>query len=418
MDRKIEKKKWNNKRLVVFIGSVVFIILIGFIIRYTLGKSKLTVYLDRLTINEVKYGPFQEFIPVNGTILPVTTIYLDAVEGGRVEEKYAEDGANLKKGDPILKLANADLELNLANQETAVYAEQTQMQISQNAAQQNTISKLNQMADVDVAYKEAERVYKLNKSLFEKRVVGSQEYLIANNNYNYQINKHKLALQVLKQDTTLRKQQFEQTKEQIAQMKKTLALMRKKVAELMVRAPIDGQLTSMDVEVGQNKNKGEHLGQMDVLSGYKVRLNIDEHYISHISPGLKGDFTFGDKIYDLVVKKVYTQVKDGGSFQVDMSFIGQVPKQIRKGQNLQIRLYFSDVAKALLLPRGGFYQQTGGAWIFKISEDGKSAFRVSIELNRQNPNYYEVTSGLQPGDKVITSSYDTYRSIQELILKK
>jgi HlyD family secretion protein len=417
VDRKIEKKKWNTKRLLTIGGITGLVLLIGGSIYFTSGKSKLTVDTERLTISEVTKGPFQVTIPVNGIVMPITTIYLDAVEGGLVEAKYVEDGTNLKKGDPILKLSNTDLELSLANQETNVYAAQTQMQISHNNAQQNTISKLNQMADVDNAYKEAERLYKLNKHLYEQKAIGQQEYQVAVNTYQYQLSRKKLTSQILKQDTLLTQQQDVQTKEQYAQMRNTLNLMRKKVSDLIVRAPIDGQLSSMDSEVGQNKNKGERLGQIDVLSGYKIRVDVDDHYISQVYIGLTGTFSFADKNYTLKIKKVFPQVTNG-KFQVDMVFDGQVPTGIRRGQTLQILLALSDESKQVLLPKGGFFQQTGGNWIFKMSEDGKSAYKVDMQLGRTSTDYYEVLQGLKPGDKVITSSYETYGDIQELILNK
>ena len=417
MDRVIEKKTWNTKRILTIAGITGIVLLIGGSIYFTSGKSKLDVDTERLTISEITKGPFQEFIPVNGVVMPLSTIFLDASDGGRVEEKYVEDGAKLKKGDPILRLSNTDLELSLANEETAVYANQTQMQISHSQAQQNTISKLNSMADVDVAFKEAERIYKLDKELYSKKAIGLQDYQSATNQYQYQLARKKLAMRILEQDTAMVKQQASQTVEQTAQMKSTLDLMRKKVANLTVRAPVDGQLTSFDPEIGQDKNKGEHLGQIDVLSGFKVRVGIEEHYLSRIFTGLKGDFQFADKTYHLVIKKVFTQVT-GGQFNVDMAFVGEVPTGIRKGQTLQVRLALSDETTALLLPKGGFYQQTGGNWIFKVSENGKTAYRTDIQIGRQSPDYYELLQGLKPGDKVITSSYETFGDIQELILKK
>ncbi len=417
MDRKIEKKKWSTKRLLTIGGIAALVLLIGGSIYFTSGKSKLNVDTERITISEITKGPFQVTIPVNGAIMPITTIYLDAVEGGLVEARYVEDGAKLKKGDPILKLSNTDLELSLANQETAVYAAQTQMQISQNNALSATINKLNQMAEVDNTFKEAERLYKLNKSLYDQKAIGSQEYQQSVNTYQYALNRKKLTQQILKQDTALSKQQGVQAREQYAQMKNALVLMRKKVSDLTVRAPIDGQLTSMDSEVGQNKNKGERLGQIDVLSGYKVRVDVDENYISRVYIGLKGTFTFADKSYSLVIKKIFAQIT-GGKFQVDMQFVGNVPTGVRRGQTLQILLELSDQSQQILLPQGGYYQQTGGNWIFKVSEDGKTAYKVDMQLGRKNTQYYEVLQGLKPGDKVITSSYETYGDIQELILKK
>jgi HlyD family secretion protein len=418
VDRVIQKKTWGTKRIATIAGITAAVLFGAYlIVGAASGKRKLNVDTERITVSEVKKGPFQDFIPVNGVVMPYTTIYLDAVEGGRVEEKYVEDGANLKKGDPILKLANTDLELNLANQETQVYAAQTQMQISHNSAQQNTITKLNQMADVDNAFKEAERIYLLDKKLYDQKAIGLQEFRAAENGYNYQLRRKKLTTQILKQDTALTRQEDVQAREQYAHMKNTLELMRKKVADLTVRAPIDGQLTSMDAEVGQNKNKGEHLGQIDAQNGFKVRVDIEEHYLSRIYNGLMGDFSFAGKTYKLVIKKVFTQIISG-RFQVDMQFVGEVPKGIRKGQTLQIRLALSDETTAILVPKGGFYQQTGGNWIFKVAEDGKTAYKVDIRIDRQNPDYYEVLQGLKPGDKVVTSSYENYDGIQELVLKK
>lgn len=416
MDRVIEKKRWSTKRIMTIAGITGLILLIAGSIYFTSGKSKLNVDTERLTVSDIKKGPFQEFIPVNGVVLPRTTIYLDAVEGGRVEEKYVDDGAIMKKDQPILRLSNTDLELNLVNQETQVYNLITQMQIARNAALQNTTSKLNQMTDVESQLKEAERIYNLNKTLLAKNAIGSQEYQQSLNNYNYYSEKKKLTSKILGQDSVSTQQQLSQAEQSFKGAQNALNVMRKKVGDLIVRAPVDGQLTSLDAEVGQSKNKGERLGQIDITDGYKVRVDIDEHYISRVFNGLRGDFTFSDTTYTLEIKKVYTQVTNG-RFQVDMEFVGKIPKGIRRGQTLQIRLALSDETQALLVPKGGFYQQTGGNWIFKVSADGSKAYKVDIQLGRQNPDYYEVLNGLQPGDKVITSSYENYGDNDELVLK-
>ena len=417
MDRIVKKKKWSRKRLLTIGGVAALVLLIVLSYLYTSGKSKLNVDAERITVSEVKKGPFQETIPVNGVVLPLTTIYLDAVEGGRVEDKYVDDGTIVKKDQPILRLSNTDIELSLVNQQTSVYNLLTQMQIARNAAQQNTTTKLNQMTDVESQLKEAERIYKLDKNLYDQKVIGLQELRQAENNYNYYVQKKKLTEKLLEQDSISNLQQIDQTKKSYVGSQTALNVMRKKVGDLIVRAPIDGQLTSLDAEIGQSKNKGERLGQIDVLSGFKVRADIDEHYISRIITGLYGIFTFANKDYKLVIKKVYTQVTNG-RFQVDMEFVGEVPKGIRRGQTLQIRLAFSDEVEAVQVAKGGFYQQTGGNWIFKVSDNGKTAYKVDIQLGRQNPDYYEVLSGLQPGDKVVTSSYENYGDMQELVLKK
>ncbi len=417
MDRVIKKKKWTAKKILTYAGIAAIVLLLVGSFYFTSGKSKLNVDTERITISEIKKGPFQEFIPVNGVVMPLTTIYLDAMEGGRVEEKYVEDGTVMKKGDPILKLSNTDLELSLVSQETQVYNLLAQMQIARNNAQQNTVTKLNQMTDVESQLKEAKRIYELDKHLYEQKVIGLQEFKKAENDYNYYLAKKGLTTQILQQDSVSTDQQLSQAKQSYQGSQNALNVMRKKVGDLIVRAPIDGQLTSLDAEIGQNKNKGERLGQIDVLSGFKVRVDIDEHYISRIYNGLEGEFTFADKDYKLKITKVYTQVTNG-RFQVDMKFEDDVPKGIRRGQTLQIRLALSDETQALLLPKGGFYQQTGGNWIFKVSDNGSTAYKVDIQLGRQNPDYYEVLSGLKPGDKVVTSSYENYGDMQELVLKK
>jgi HlyD family secretion protein len=417
VDRVIQKKRWTTKKLLTIAGIAAVVLLIASSYYFTSGKSRLNVDTERITISEIKKGSFQEFIPVNGVVLPITTIYLDAVEGGRVEEKFVEDGAIMKKGQPILKLVNTDLELSLSNQETAVFDVLTQMQNTRNNADQNTIRQLNQMAEVDNALAEAERVYKLNKHLLDEKAISLQEFKSSDNNYKYQLRRRKLTQETLNKDSSSGKMQVSQMRESYSRMQNALALMRRKVGDLIVRAPIDGQLTSLDAEIGQSKNKGERLGQIDVLSGYKVRADIDEHYISRIFIGLMGEVTLSDKTYKLKIRKVYTQVNNG-RFQVDMDFVEGVPAGIRRGQTLQIRLALSDETQAVLLAKGGFFQQTGGNWVFKVNDNGNVAYKTDIQLGRQNPDYYEVLQGLKPGDKVVTSSYENYGTMQELVLKK
>ncbi|MFK8060530.1 MAG: efflux RND transporter periplasmic adaptor subunit [Polaribacter sp.] len=416
MDIQLEKKKFSTATLLKISGIVILLLLIIYVIYATSGGAKLSVNKERIAINTVKNGVFQENIPVSGIVLPITTIYLDAVEGGRVEEKFVEDGAIMKKGQPILKLANTDLELSLINQETSVYNLLTQMQISQNAARQNTINRLNQFTDVENNLIEAKRLYDLNSKLYEKGAIGRQDYESSLNSYNYQKQRMKLTNKVLQQDSIATKQEIQQAKNSYQRTQSALKLMRKKVEDLIVRAPIDGQLTSLDAEIGQSKNKGERLGQIDVLTGYKVRVDIDEHYISRIYTGQKGTFNLNNKQFTLIIKKIFTQVTNG-RFQVDMVFENEVPKGIRRGQNLQIRVALSAEKEALLIPVGGFFQKTGGNWIFKLSEDGSSAYKVDIQLGSQNTKYYEVISGLNEGDKVITSSYDSFNEIEQIIIK-
>lgn len=416
MDRVIKKKKWSTKRILTILGITALVALLVGSFYLTSGKQKLNVERERITVSEVTKGPFQEFIPVNGVVMPIRTIYIPAEDGGKVEERYIEDGTNVKKGDPILRLSNSDLALNLATQETSVFQAQAEMNLTKATAQQNTVSKLNTAADVDVAYREALRVYNVDKILYEKKAIGLQEWQTAQNQYNYNAYRKQLAAEILREDSVSTKQQLAQQEESFRRMKGALELMHQKVSDLIVRAPEDGQLTSLDAEIGQNKNKGDQLGQIDVLTSFKVRCDIDEHYLSRVFNGLRAHFDFADSTYNLEIRKVFTAVKTGGTFQVDMFFLGKVPAGIRRGQTLQIHLSLSDPTTALLIPKGGFFQQTGGNWIFKLSPDGNTAYRQDIQINRQSPDYFEVISGLQPGDKVVTSSYDNYEHIQELVL--
>ena len=418
VDRVIPKKKWSTKRLLTIGGIAALVLLIAASFYFTSGKSKLNVDLERITISDIIKAPFQESIPQNGTVMPLTTIYLVTPDGGRVEQKYVEDGAILKAGDPILRLSNPDVEYTLASQVTQVSTMLAQMQLSRVTADQNTVNKLTAVADQRALYIEAKRVYDLDVKLYAQKAIGSQEYQSAVNNYFYLRRKDSLQNQILASDSLSRTQQEKQDQESLTGAKNTLAILKKKVDGLVIRAPRDGQLTSLDAEVGQYRAAGYALGQLDVLDGFKVRLlDVDEHYINRVFTGLTGTFSFNDSTYTLKIVKVFTQIV-AGRFQVDMDFVGKVPHGIRKGQTLQITLNLSDQTVAVLVPKGGFYQQTGGNWIFKVSEDGKTAYRVDIQLGRMSTDYYEVLSGLKPGDKVVTSSYENYGNMQELVLKK
>ncbi|HEX4372920.1 MAG TPA: HlyD family efflux transporter periplasmic adaptor subunit, partial [Puia sp.] len=300
VDRVIAKKKWSTKRLLTIGGITALVLLIVGSFYFTSGKSRLNVDLERITVSTVTKGPFQETIPRNGVVMPITSIYLDATEGGRVEQRYVEDGAIMKAGEPILRLSNSDLMENMMTQQNQVYNTLTQMQINHNNAMQNTVNKQTAVADAEALYNEAARVYNLDKKLYAEKVIGSQEYKTAENNYNYLLNKRALTLQILQQDSLSRAQQEAQDKRSYNASQEALKIMQEKVEDLIVRARVDGQLTSLDAEVGQNKNKGERLGQIDVLSGFKIRVDVDDHYIARIFPGLKGHFDFNDTTYQLV----------------------------------------------------------------------------------------------------------------------
>jgi HlyD family secretion protein len=415
MDVIIKKKKWTPKRIVLLAGTVLLVALVGANFFSSTGAAKLNVDTQRITISEVTKGNFQEFIPIDGVVQPIKTIYLDATEGGTVQHILVEDGATLSQGQPILQLTNTDLQLEMVNRETAVFDLINNLQHTRNLMQQNRIQQLNQLADIEYNLIEAKRVYDMNRQLYEEKVIPRQDFQQSKNNYDYQVRKRSLTKQTLRQDSISMAHQVQQMTESVGRMKSNLALMRKKMDDLTIKAPVSGQITSLNAEIGESKSRGQRIGQIDVLNGFKVRANIDEHYISRIFAGQAGSFTFNNKSYELRVKKIFTQVSNG-QFQVDLEFTTAAPAGIRRGQTLQVRLALSDQTQAVLVPKGGFYQKTGGNWIFKVEENGRKAFRADIRLGRQNPEYYEVLEGLEPGDKVVTSGYENYEDMGELVI--
>lgn len=416
MDVILKKKKWTPKKIILLAGTALLVILLGASFFSSGGTARLNVGHQRIAISTVRKGTFQEFIPLDGVVQPIKTIYLDAPEGGTVQRILVEDGATLRQGQPVLELANTDLQLEMVNRETAVFDLINNLQHTRNLMQQNRIQQLNQLADIDYNLQEARRIYEMNRKLYEDQVIARQDFLQSKNAYDYQVRKQALTRQTLRQDSISMAHQVRQMSESVARMQSNLALMRKKMNDLVIKAPVSGQITSLNAEIGESKSRGQRIGQIDVLNGFKVRAHIDEHYISRIFAGQQGVFTFNGKDYALEVKKIFTQVANG-QFQVDLAFRKAVPAGIRRGQTLQVRLALSDQRQAVLVPKGGFYQKTGGNWVFKLSEDGRKAYRADIRLGRQNPDFYEVLEGLEPGDRVVTSSYENYEDMGELIIR-
>ncbi|MCL5268729.1 MAG: HlyD family efflux transporter periplasmic adaptor subunit [Bacteroidetes bacterium] len=417
MDRRIEKKPFylRPRSWMYAAGGALFLVLIILILSDT--GSKLNVDADKITISTVREGDFQEFIPVTGTVMPKTSYYLDAIQGGIVEKKFVDEGAMLKKGDKILQLSNSNVQLSALQQETATYeqinlARNTHLQI-----QENSVLVQNTLVNAVYQLKNNKELFEREKRLYEKKLDSQQNYEQAYNNYHQALEQERLARMNFEQDSLLGVSQLSQINSSIARMEKNLRLIREMIDNLTVKAPISGQLTSLNAEIGQSKNPGDQLGVIDALDGFKVRADIDEFYIARVIKGLHATVTVNDSDYKLIVTKVYPEVT-GGKFQVDMNFSGQVPDGIRRGQTLQIRLQLSERTKALLLARGGFYQTTGGQWVFLLNSSGNLAVRRNISLGRQNPDYFEVLSGLKPGDRVVTSSYDNFGNVQELVVNR
>ena len=416
MDKVIKKKKWTPKRIFGLGGGALLILFLGFRL---VGdpSSKLNVDVEKITIATVQKSNFQEFIVVDGTLQPIKTVFLDIVEGGRVEKIFVEDGNRVQKGDSILKFTNTALQIDFMNRESQLLDMVNQRQTTQINMRQNELATLNQLADIEYQLKQAQRNYKRDSQLMAGSAVSKDVYYQSKDNFDYQKKKVELARKSVKQNTILRTERLNQLDASIQRMQRNIDLSQKTLNNLYVIAPISGQLSTLKAEVGESKSPGENIGQIDNLDGFKLNVSIDEHYISKIYAGLKGSFEFEGKNYELVVKKIYPEVQSG-EFKVDMEFEGAMPKNVRRGQTFQIKLQLSTANKAVLIPRGGFYQATGGGWIFVVDQSGKAAVRRAIKLGRLNPKYYEVIEGLKPGEKVIVSSYEGYEKIDELVLRR
>lgn len=416
MDRKIEKKKWTPKKIAGLAAGVLFFSFV--IYSFLWGDSSSTYALDteRITISTVARGPFQEFIPVTGYVEPIKTIFLDAVEGGKVDTVYREAGNLVKAGDPILQLVNTSLLISISNQDAMVVEQSDRLTNTRFTLEQNQLNNRQRIIEQEYQIQRLKREHERNRQLFDKGLIAQAEYERIHDEYNYQRRLHELNLQKFRQDSIFQEVQLDQLEDSIQRLRDNFEIASRRLDELIVRAPISGQLTSLNAEIGETKSQGERLGQIDVLDGFKVRAAIDEHYLPRIQIGQAGEFDFAGATNRLVTKKIYPEIVDG-RFEVDMEFTGKEPDGIRRGQTVHIRLELSDLSDQVMLPRGGFYQKTGGQWVYVVDPSGKFATKRRIRLGRQNTQVFEVLEGLQPGEKVITSSYDTFAHIDKLILK-
>ncbi len=417
MDRQIEKKIWTRKRIIMVSSMSIFVFLVLRFIVFGDHSSKYNVQTERITVYTVEEAPFQEFIPVTGTVIPIQTVYLDAVEGGQVEQIHLEAGSFVEQDDVILTLVNARQSLELQSHETDLIQEQNNLRSQYIEVERNRAQHLSQLLDLDYQIKTKGRLYERYSDLYPKGGISLKEYEDARDDYEYYVKKRELTVQNYKQDSLLQNIEIENTVTSIKQLELSLELAQMNAGNLIVRAPISGQLTSLTPEPGESITSGERIGQIDVLDGFKVRVNVDEHYITRIQTGQVGETTYSGQTYRLVISKIYPEVV-GGLFEIDMEFGGEAPEAIRRGQTLQIRLQLGDLSDAILLARGGFYQKTVGQWVYVLDPSESYAVKRPIRLGRQNPQFYEVLEGLVPGDRVITSSYDTYGDVDKLVLKE
>lgn len=407
MDKIIKKKVWTPQRIALGIGILAFLGFSTYSIFLSGKQSTLNVNKERITISDVKNGVFDEFIVVTGVIQPLKTYQLDAIEGGYVAQKLIDGGASVKKGDLILKLENQRLMLDFVNRETEMYDLINNLENTRLSLRQNKFTLKRTLSELEFQIQQAKIDHDRNAKLYEDKVISQQEY-----------QRTKISYERLSQQSTIeienQKFQEENSVTQIRQLEGTLertrtnlSMMRQNLENLAVKAPVSGLLSRVDVEIGASITAGQNIGQIDDLNGFKMRVEVDEHYISRIFPGLEGSFEFNGKTHQLVVNKVYPEVTNG-RFQVDMTFPSSIPEGIRRGQSVPVRLQLGKPAQAILLPTGGFFSDTGGNWVYVLNESGNKAEKRSISLGRKNPQYFEVLTGLSEGERVITSSYSSF----------
>lgn len=416
MDTIIQKKRGIQKKHIpyIIIGLLILISLSWLI--FGNHASKFNVDRDKLMVHTVKKGEFNDYIRVSGQVQPINIIYLSAIEGGIVAEKVAEEGSMVNKGDVIVRLTNSTLSLNILDSEAQLAEKQNFLRNTQVTMEQEKLNLRKEKLQLDLDVERKKRKYEQYLKLYNEELVSKEEYLQAREDYDFAMKGRELVMERQKQDSIYRGIQMDQMEESLDNIRRNLTQQRKRIEDLDIKAPVDGQLGLLDVEIGQSVSSGTSIGQINVLSDYKIEAQIDEHYIDKVKSGLSASFERQDKSFNLVVRKVYPEVREK-QFKTDFIFEGERPDNIRAGQTYYINLQLGQPAEAVLIPRGAFYQSTGGQWIFVLTPDGTKAVRRNIRIGRQNPLYYEVINGLEPGEVVITSSYDSYGDVQELILK-
>lgn len=416
-DRKIKKKLWTKQRIILAGLAALFIAFVIYGLMSTTGGRKLNVDQDKLTIATVETAPFQEYIAQTGNVLPRTTVYLDAVEGGRVEEVYVREGRTVEAGEPLLRLSNNDMQLRLLSADAQRIEQINRLQDTRFRMEQNALSLRQQLADMNYNIQRLERQHKRNEDLYAKQLISQQEYEQVKDELDYYSRNKELTLQGFRQDSLRMARQISQMEGSVRNMERNYEVIQRILDNLVVRAPVSGRLTALDAEIGELRPSGSRFGQIDVLDGYKVRAGIDEFYIARVSPGQTATTQpISGEEYGLTVTRVYPEVREG-RFEVDLDFTGDPPPGLRRGQTIRFRLELGDPAEAVLVPRGGFYQTTGGNWIYVVPEGSDEAVKRNIRLGRQNPKHFEVLEGLEPGDRVVTSSYDTFGDADRLVLK-
>ena len=416
MDIHLEKKKGiQRKHLPYLVAGGLAVLLLGWILWRSNAASQ-TVEAASLNIAEVDYGEFNDYIRINGSAEPFSVVQLSPEEGGIVREKVVEEGAHVKKGDVILRLSNSSLDLQILNAESELAEKQNLLRNTQVTMQQDKLNNETEKVQLDMDTRRKQRTYLQYERLYGERLVSREEYLQAREDYEVSQRKYGLVTERLKQDSIYRTIQMDQMEDNLQNMRRNVLLIRERKEKLEVRATIDGELGLLDAELGQNIVAGQMVGQINDLSDFKVVAQLDEHYIDRVSNGLPASMERQGTRFAMKIRKVYPEVREG-RFRTDLVFAGKRPENIRSGQTYYIDLQLGEPTEGMLLPRGTFYQATGGKWIFVVDKDGRKAYRRSIRIGRQNPQYYEVLEGLEKGEKVIISGYEAFKDNEVLILK-
>ena len=416
MDIQLEKKKGiRRKHLPYIAGGAALLALVLWII-FGNHASTLRVDARSLSIGEVKRDQFNDFVRVDGQVQPITVVQLSPEEGGIVQELVVEEGAQVHRGDVIDRLSNSNLELQILNAEAELAEKQNLLRNTQVTMEQDRLRNKTEKLQLDLDITRRLRTYRQQEQLYNEKLIAREDFVQAKEDYELARRKHALIVERLKQDSLYRSIQMSQMEDNLSNMRRNVLLIRERKDKLEVRSPIDGELGLLDVVLGQNVQPGQKIGQINDLSDYKVEALIDEHYIDRVRTGLNATFDRQGAHFALTVRKVYPEVRDG-KFRTDFVFTGERPDNIRSGQTYYINLELGQPTECVMIPKGTFFQSTGGNWIFVVDRDGKRAYRRKIKIGRQNPQYYEVTEGLEPGERVIVSGYESYKNSEVLVIQ-
>lgn len=416
MDIKLEKKKGLRPKHYGYIALGLLLLFVAYQLIFATSVSTFRTEKEKMSIAEVTQGKFDDYITINGNVAPIATIYMDAYEGGRVEEKLIEEGAMVEKGDIILKLENMNLYEQILQSESNLALKQNDLRSTKLNFDSRQVEGRKSLATASTDLQRLKRNYEQNESLYKDELISKEDYLKSKEDYELSQKQYDIIKLQTENDDELRKTSLTGLDADLARMQKTLGMVYQRLDHLNVRAPADGQLGFLDAEIGQSISQGERIGQINVLTDYKIEANIDEHYIDRVQRDLTAVLERNGTDYPLRLRKVYPEVRNG-RFKVDLVFTDEKPETIRTGQSYNIRLQLGESSDALLLPKGSFFQSTGGQWIFVVGPDGDEAIKRNIRIGKQNSRFYEVLEGLQAGEKVITSNYDSFGEAERIVLR-